>query len=58
MAKLTQASENTAANRHPIPTRAPRATHRDWSTRGALFFWIAASSLVWIVLAASAIWFS
>ena len=58
MAELTHAPENTAANRRPIPTRAPRATRRDWSTRGALFFWIAASGLVWIALAASAIWFS
>ena len=37
---------------------APRArvTRGGWTPRGAIIFWIAASGLVWIALAASAIW--
>jgi hypothetical protein len=57
MADLTQAPEDSAANRRQIPARAPRVTRRDWSTRGAVFFWIAASGMVWIALAVSAAWF-
>ena len=58
MAELTHASEDTAASRNAESAGGARVARRGWSTRGALFFWIAVSGVVWIALAASAIWFA
>ncbi len=56
MAELTSTSDE---GRTEGPSDAPvrsRIARRDWTTRGAVFFWIAASGAVWIALAVSAIW--
>jgi len=56
MAEISNASNE---GREDGPSNAParsRAARRDWTTRGAVFLWIAVSGAVWIALAASAVW--
>ena len=56
MAELTNASdEGRTEGSSDAPARS-RIARGDWTTRGAVFFWIAVSGAVWIALAASAIW--
>ena len=58
MAELTSASverENDGSSGRQARAKAAR---RGWTTRGALLFWIGVSGVVWIAIAASAIWMS
>lgn len=56
MAELTSASvQGESDGPSDTQTRA-KAARRDWTTRSALLFWIAASGVVWVAVAVSAIW--
>ena len=56
MAELTNTSDEGREERSTNAPAGSRAARRDWTARGAVFFWIAVSGAVWFALAASAIW--
>ncbi len=56
---MAELSNTTDERCEEHPSNVPAHLHvapRDWTARGAIFFWIAVSGAVWIALAASAVW--
>ena len=56
MPNATHADQEPLRDKHGEAAANARTTRGDWPARSAVLFWIGISGVVWIALAASALW--